>query len=220
MEVDERVSEESLARKRRTEALLDVQGIPLATDLPAITPPGEALSRSKEAVAYRTLVLLFVALKGEGLDQTIVESLVEGYGLAPHFTPNEKSFMANPAPAQQDRVDAAWRYEAAWTLLWALGYVEQLAAPDMICDVPHAVTLLKAHTAEQFIAQARLRPVAEILEQADLAYRYQGAVADAKANGTALPAGLDPGVVYERYHALNWLAGDLEQLWDTASQGR
>lgn len=39
-------------------------------------------------------------------------------------------------------VQFLWKYEAYWTLLWALGFVEQLEYPDKICDVPLAVSLL------------------------------------------------------------------------------
>lgn len=69
-------------------------------------------------------------------------------------------------------------------------------------------------TAAEFIADSRLRPIADILDQADLIYRYYWAVTDARLKGQQSPAGLDRGVIYERHYALNWLIGYNEKAWD------
>jgi hypothetical protein len=106
------------------------------------------------------------------------------------------------------------RYEAAWTLLWALDYVKTLGKPQDICDVPLAVSFVKGITAEKFIAGAWLRPLGEILDEADVTYRHHWAVLEARVSGTEPPAGLDPGVTYERHYALNWLIGYMDQEWD------
>jgi len=107
-----------------------------------------------------------------------------------------------------------WRVEAAWVLLWAVGYVKELGKPETVCEVGQAVAFIKQRNAAQFIADARLRPLAEILDEADLIYRYHWAVVDARVNGTEVPAGVDPGVIYERHYALNWLIGYMDQEWD------
>ena len=41
--------------------------------------------------------------------------------------------------------------------------------------------------------------------------------ADARISGRQPPAGLDPGVVYERHYALNWLIRYSDQEWDDIS---
>ncbi|HEX6611164.1 MAG TPA: DUF4272 domain-containing protein [Hyphomicrobiaceae bacterium] len=41
-------------------------------------------------------------------------------------------------------------------------------------------------------------------------YRYHWAVRDASINGRPSPADLDPGIVMERHHALNWLIGYID----------
>ena len=66
-------------------------------------------------------------------------------------------------------------------------------------------------------AKARLRPQAEILDAADLIYRYNWAATDARINGRSAPAGLDGSVIYERHYALNWLIGYLDLPWDDIS---
>jgi hypothetical protein len=92
--------------------------------------------------------------------------------------------------------------------------VECLDYPSSICDVPRAVEILTCASIEQFIKKAELRPLSEILDEADLIYRYSWAVVDARVNGQPPPANLNQGVVYERHYALNWLIGYMDQDWD------
>jgi hypothetical protein len=208
---------EATQRKERTEAVLRSEGVPINKSLPVIEAESEATKRSKDQVAYRALALLIVAVKGEGLEQPIIERLVKEYGVEKHFTPKEIAFIRNPSPSRHDSVQFLWRYEAAWTLLWALGYVEKLEKPTAICDVPRAVKFMKERSAKQFIADAKLRPMSAILDQADKIYRYHWAVVDARINGKNSPANLEPGVTMERHYALNWLIGYMEQDWDDIS---
>lgn len=216
-QMDADVSPEALDRKSRSEAILKLQGVPINNWLPVIEAEEEAKKRTVEEIAYRALALLTVAVKGEGLEQSTVERIVADYGLENYFTPKERAFIEQEFPLESDRVNFSWRYEAAWTLLWALGYVDDLGVPDSYCDVGRAVRFMKERTPEQFIADAKLRPLSEILDQADLIYRYNWAVVDARVNGKPAPAGLDPGVTYERHYALNWLIGYMNQAWDDIS---
>jgi len=211
------VSSEPLQRKQCSEAILASEGVPINKSLPVIENTEEARLRTKEEVAYRALALLVVAVKGKGLEQRIVERVVKDYGLASHFTCEEQAFLGNATPLEHDGIQFTWRVEAAWTLLWALGFVEKLGKPHSICDVPRAVGLMKDRTTQQFVAEAKLRPLPEILDEADLIYRYRWALVDARLNGKPTPAGMDPGVARERHYALNWLIGYMEQEWDDIS---
>lgn len=215
--MEQSASPAAVQRKNRSEAVLHSEGVPVNKFLPAIEAEGEATHRSKDEVAFRALALLVVAVKGEGLEQPIVDRLVKDYGLEKRFTPKEKAFIRNTAPSQRDRVQFTWRYEAAWVLLWALGYVEKLEKPTNICDVPRAVEFMKKRTASQFVADAKLRSPSEVLDQADRIYRYHWAVVDARVNGKKAPAELQPGVTLERHYALNWLVGYMGQEWDDIS---
>lgn len=210
----EGVSAEAIDRKLRSETKLRAEGVPFMARLPAIETAAEALIRTKEEVALRTLCLLLVAAKGEGLSQDIVENVLDFHELRPHLTPKESAFIFDQSPSERDLIQFIWRHEAAWTLLWALGFVEHLCRPDRICDVEFAARTAAERTAAQFIADSRLRPIADILDQADLIYRYHWAVSDARLKAQQSPAGLDRGVIYERHYALNWLIGYNEQAWD------
>lgn len=209
-----RISAEAIDRRLRSETILRAEGVPFLAALPVIETAAEALKRSKEEVALRTLCLLFVAAKGEGLEQEVVERVLESYALRPHLTPKEIAFVLDVSPSQHDRLQFTWRYETAWTLLWALGFVAQLGKPAQICDVEFAVRTMTETTTSQFIEDSKLRPIADILDQADLIYRYHWAVRNARIKGQQIPAALDPGVTEERHYALNWLIGYEERAWD------
>lgn len=211
------VSPDALHRKLRSEATLRAEAVPVNLHLPAIASEREAKIRGKDEVAMRALALLVAAVKGEGLELRIVERLVKEYGLRSTFTPKEKAFLANEKPSQMDRVQFSWRYEAAWTLLWSLGFVEKLGKPVGICDVPRAVSTMKDRSTKTFLAGAKLRALPEVLDEADRIYRYHWAVTDARVKGKPSPAGLEPGVTLERHYALNWLIGYMDQEWDDIS---
>jgi len=205
---------EAIQRKERSEALLKADGVPINHSLPVIETEKESRRRMPEEVALRALALLVVAAKGEGLPQAKVDRVVVEYGLTDHFSPKEVAFINDPSPGTNDCTQFVWRYEGAWALLWSLGYVERLGVPKAICDVQHAVRFMIERTTAQFIHDAKLRPQAEILDQADLIYRYDWAVVDARIHTKSAPAGLDPGVTWERHYALNWLIGYMDQDWD------
>ncbi|MDR6984907.1 hypothetical protein J2X32_003562 [Rheinheimera pacifica] len=204
-------------RKARSETILSKHKVPINDHLPYIEDESEALVRNKEDIANRAMALLVVAVKAEGLEQEIVDDLVEGYDLKNVLSPNEVKFINDKSPSEYDKTQFIWRYEAAWVLLWALGYVDELSYPNAICDVPAAVTFLQQRTKEQFIADSKLRSISEILDEADLIYRYHWAVVNARINGKPSPSEIDSSVVLERHYTLNWLIGYMGQEWDDIS---
>lgn len=211
------ISAEAVDRKHRSETILRAEGVPFLATLPVIDTAAEALKRSKEEVALRALCLSLVGAKGEGLEQETVEGVLESYELRPHLTPKELAFVLDNSPSQHERAQFTWRHEAAWTLLWALGFVAQLGKPVQACDVEFAARTVTERTSSEFIEDSELRPIADILDQADLIYRYHWAVRDARLKGRQIPADLNPGVTEERHYALNWLIGYMEYAWDDVS---
>lgn len=68
--------------------------------------------------------------------------------------------------------------------------------------------------AGSFVSSAKLRSPAELLDAADLIYRYHWAVRQAKLDGMAEPpAALVPPLVEARHVALYWLIG-VGDDWD------
>jgi hypothetical protein len=203
----------AIARKNRSDALLRKEGVPVNESLPAIEDESQVRKRKREEIAYRALSLLTVAMKGEGLDSKSTDDVVAQFGLAAHLTPEERRFVRERAPSQDQRSRFSWRYEAAWVMLWALGYVEQLDKPTTECDVRAEIAIMRQRTEQQFITDAKLRPLSEMIEQADRIYRYHWAVVDARLNGGDA-GGLNSDVTLERHQALNWLIGYEDQEWD------
>ena len=209
------VTEEQLARKHRSEAILRAEGIPFIAHLPAIEDAGEVTGRSAAAVAEPLQALAIVAGKAEGLEQDTIANIVAERGRGPLFSPREKAFIDDPQPSRHDRTQFIWRYEAAWVLLWALNMSDApLGLPRKICDVPLLAETIRD---EPDLAARGLRPVAKLLDEADLIFRCHWATRQARLKGRDAPAGLDPGVTMERHYALNWLIGHGDEAWDDVS---
>lgn len=205
---------DAIRRKERSETILASEGVPVKPDLPVLEFRDGVVPRDPESVALRALCVLMTAIKAERMDQTMVLRVIRQYGLAGHFSPQEKDFVRNPQPPSKQRSRFLWRYETAWTLLWALGYVKMLSIPRDACDVAFAVSCMRDRNTQTFIADANLRPFDQILDQADLIYRYHWSLVDAVLAKRAAPADLNPGIVYERHYALNWLIRHHDQNWD------
>jgi hypothetical protein len=216
-EIAKAPSKEAIDRKAFSESILLRQNVPVNKTLPVIESESDSKRRTVEEIAFRALSLLVVAVKGEGMEHPSVLKLAKAYGLEPRFTPKERAFLGIERPSEHDRVQFIWRYESAWTLLWALGYVDELDKPVASCDVRKAVAIMKDRTARRFISDSRLRPLGRILDEADLVYRYHWAIVDARLKGQPAPSGLDQDVIMERHYALNWLIGYMDQEWDDIS---
>ena len=210
-------STEAIERKKRSIEMLKKEGVPVIDQLPVIEDSTEAKKRTAEDIAQRAIAVVIAAVKGEGLDQATVASLVKKYGADKFFSPEESKFIKDPKPTQEDRIKFSWRYECVWVLLWSLGYVDSLTKPEGICDVPKLVGIFKDRDSAQIIKDAKLRPLNEILDQADLIYRYHWSTTDARIKNQPSPADLEGGVVMERHYALNWLIGYMDQEWDEVS---
>ena len=204
---------EAAARKQRSLAILRREGVPFNLHLPLIETEAEMVSRTAEAVALRVLALAVIAVKAMG-DREPARALIEAYRIDPAFTPKERRFIDDSQPSREDCAQLSWRIEGAWVMLWALGFVAELEPPAHQVDPGDAFAIIRERGRDRFVAEARLRPAADLLDAADLIYRYHWAARDAEATGQAPPPGLDHGVIMERHHALNWLIGYGDADWD------
>ena len=208
---------EQLLRKQRSEEQLRAEGVPVNEQLPVIQSASETQLRSEEEIENRMRCLIVVAGKADGLDEKLLQTIVRQYGLKAHFSPWEDRFIYGEDLTSQDYAEARLRYESAWTLLWALGIIDTLSRPDSEANVPEMIRLINGKSVEDFRAEAVVRSVPSILDSTDLVYRYHEAVYTAATAGEPIPAGLLPGVVHERHHALNWLIRYQDKNWDDVS---
>lgn len=208
------------ARKRRdrqTQWLVNNK-VRVPDTLPPVIGDCEVVFRPAAEVAQRVLALFLVAVRAESLateDPIPVDELrsKSPFGFAA-LSPAEKQFLNTRAPAQQDIVNFAWRYEALFLLEWALGLVKEMPFPSKICDVPLTARLAMESNSAECVQAAQLRPAAQILDVLDLHFRIHWAVTDARLNNVPAPAKLDGGVVQERHQALNWLVQFEDKDWD------
>ena len=208
---------DQLARKQRSEAQLQSDNIPFSAETPVIAAESDVQLRSETDVENRVLCLLTLAVKAEGLNQKLVDDIIGKYGLEPYFSPQETKFLAEDNASDFDSKIAKLRYESAWTLLWALGFVDSLSRPDQVAEVPAMVRIITQRSPDVFREDATLRSVAEILDEADLIYRYHRALHAAIDANKVMRVRLNDAVVYERHYALNWLIRYKDQDWDDVS---
>ncbi len=208
---------EQEARKARSVARLKAEKVPLIDHLPVIETVAESTRRTKDEVVRRAIALVIVAVKGETGDSALAYNLVRQFNALGFFTPQEQAFIDNHAPDEQQRTNFAWRYECVNVMLWALQIHSEIKRPEEICDVSALAATLRELGADGLFAKGSLRPQPDLLDAADLIYRYHWAVVNARLKGEPAPAGLDSGVVYERHYALNWVTGYMDQDWDDIS---
>ena len=205
-----------LARRTKHNKIIRDMNLPVLEDLPVVEDETTARLRGAEDIAKRCLATTFCAVQGESRDQKLVDSLITKYSAAAYFSPEEKCFIGNSNPSQQNLIDFTWRYECVHVLLWALGARDVLSAPNEICPVAEDMKLIKEAGPARFVAEAKRRPPEEILDAADLYYRLHWAAIELRITGKESEL-LDEGVIRERHRALNWLIGYLNQEWDDVS---
>ena len=80
-------------------------------------------------------------------------------------------------------------------------------------DVVQRILPKPGESCAKFINQAKLRVKSELLDAADLIYRIDWAVVEARLKKTATPGGFISDIVTARHYALNWLIRTAEN-WD------
>jgi hypothetical protein len=204
----------ALMRKQRSEAFMRKEGVPCNEHLPAIEDESSTRMRSIEEIAQRAVALVIGVDRGEGLDLDSFKELVNRYGVDPWFTPKERELFFKETLSEQEQIGIIWRYESCAVLLWVLGYIRDLGRPDHNCDTGLISRLTTRKSYQEFLDGAQIRPISEILDQADLIYRYDWAVRDAQQHKRKPPVGLISDVVFERHYTLNWLRRYRDQEWD------
>jgi hypothetical protein len=210
---------DAIARKQRSEAALGGLAVRTPKSLPPVVAEVEVELRSAGEVAERCLALFACALRAESLASQQPIAVAELEQRLPRafvaLSPNERDFMTQATPPEQEIVNHAWRYEALAALVWTLGALDdELPPPTRTCDVPALAKLMLAADGHAFVAQAQLRPAGAILDALDLCYRLHWATTDARVKQAPMPAALDPGVVAERHYALNWITRFADADWD------
>lgn len=200
-------------RRAESNAKIKHLGIGCMELLPVLPSGQEVTLKSTEDICKRAVAsLLAIQLAcdieermdyGESCDLFL--KLLKDFGVDGELLPKEKSLFDNTF-TDQDAMDVAWTYECYWSLVWALGLVENIEMPDSICDCERAITLVgDCKSFEEFQSHCHLRSVEEILDMLDLYYRYHWACVDNRLHPSTSIGPLNPDVVVERRRGLEWL---------------
>ncbi|MBG9455588.1 hypothetical protein ABE61_16330 [Lysinibacillus sphaericus] len=219
-------SEEGEQRKNNTIAYLKERAISYTASLPQLPPIEDCQFKTQEDIARRAVALLIViqfacdVAQGGNVEESrdFFINMLRTYKVENDLTENERDFLQASEPDVQEAINISWQYEAYWTLIWALGFVEELDFPDEVCDCEYAIQVVSnCETFEQFYLQAIMRSQEEILDEADKIYRYHWACVDSRIQERTAPAGMNESIVMERRRGLFWMVGHRNEEWDTIS---
>jgi len=214
------LDEDQIERKAKNEAILERENIKINKHLPCVESERETTIRSAREIAERVSVLAvtnLVAFNSISSEEAV--DYLQEYKLWESVTDGEKEFLANPT--EDKKMYETWKCEGIWVLMWALKKVETLDFPNEFCDLGNISAedypVAKDKDPFEFInAVHEVRSKSEILDAADLYYRYNWACVDKRINGRQIE-NINPGIVYERQYALNWLIHYMDQDWDNVT---
>src|SRR5438874_1329826 len=109
-----------MARKRRSEAILRGRGVPLDLELSPIEGERETRWPAPEEVAQRCVVLYAVAAAANGVNRAELRCWPRRDALWASVSPNERAFLNATHADERAEMQASWRAEALWALLWAI----------------------------------------------------------------------------------------------------
>lgn len=164
--------------------------------------------RSPHEVAERTLALFsIVAITFGAPKNEIMEWLLETT-LINVLTPKEKGYLNNAST--NESISFSWKSEALLILVWALNLIETIPASNLECDASIFQEILPPFfdiSEEEFIFNAKLRDDNELF---DMGVILQDEHAQARASNDKIRI----EILQERHHAINWILGYYNQVWD------
>lgn len=214
------LAEDQQLRKEKNEKILEENAIKINRNLPCIESEEETTLRTPKEIAQRVSALAVVNLVAfNSISPEEATEYLQNYNLWDFTTENEKEFLANPT--DDKKANESWKCEGIWVLMWALNKIETLDFPDEFCDLenidPDNYPVGQDKDPNIFIDSiVSIRSKSEILNANDLYYRFNWACVDERINGREIE-GINPGIVYERQYALNWLINYMDQDWDSVS---
>ncbi|KQB39921.1 DUF4272 domain-containing protein [Flavobacterium aquidurense] len=211
------LTEDQMERKENNEKILETHNIKINRNLPCIESESETTLRTPKEIAQRVSILAVVNLVAfNSISPEEATDYLQNYKLWEFTTEKEKEFLANPT--DDKKANESWKCEGIWVLMWALNKIDTLDFPNEFCDIenidPDDYPVGEDKDPNIFIDSiTAIRSKSEILDANDLYYRFNWACVDERINGREMEA-INPGIVYERQYALNWLINYMEQDWD------
>lgn len=217
---DDKAFIEVYDRKINSINTLIAQGIPYLDTLPPIMSSYEVRGKTLEEIAKRAIVLCITCNFANDIinnkkkrylkdSKKFFNKLLDSFNVRDAMTADERKLFEKMD--QNLAVQISWQFEGYVILLWTLGLIEEIEFPDVVTD-SNAVTSIvsSCNNYREFIEKCELRDVYEVLDLADLTYRYNWYCTEAYINKEE-PI-INREIVIERYRALVWLLSDVK--WD------
>ena len=178
----------------------------------------EDVPRTAEEIARRVLVLSAVITSAYGASTEQIMDWLCRERLQEELTAQEREFLCGRS-TEQDRINFTWRVEALQVLLWCINKIDTLSPISAQCDteVLKRAIVFPPNPTSDFISSASLRDESTVFDESERVYQAHWRVRDAELHSRKIPKGIDPGVVYERHYAFNWVSGYMGQEWDDIS---
>lgn len=211
-------------RRNETISILKKEGVDYLETLPLLETSEDVALKDIDTVCKRAVACLVstqVACdlnNGEdpGECAEFYEDLLKRFDVGDVIFEKE-SGMLTGTYSDQDVIDIVWTYEAYWSLVWALGLIDDISDASNICDCEKAIRLVsECETYADFRSKCNLRDIEEILDMLDLYYNYHWACEDRRIGGNVNIGPLNPEVVMERRRGLEWLVSE-EEDWNEIS---
>lgn len=214
----------NIERRNNSNKIIKQLGITCLETLPVIEDSTQARLKDIDTICKRAIACLISTQLAIDISENndydsskiFFLNMLKQYGVQDNLIEKEKRIF-NGKYSKQDVIDVVWSYEAYWSLVWALGLVDNIDYPNQICDCEKAIMLVSTcKTYEEFKGKCKIRDIEEILDMLDLYYRYDWAVTEKRINPDTPIADLNPDVVVERRKGLEWLIAT-EEDWNEIS---
>ena len=209
----------SKERRAENNEKIKSMGIFCFEDLPVRESSEEVKLKSFDEICKRAIASLIAVQiaydtnRGEFEEgKKFFAPMLERYGVADKLISKEQKLIDGDYNNQLV-LDVAWTYECYWSLVWALGLVDDITDASDVCDSVKAIELVaRCESYEEFKSKCKLRDIEEILDMIDLYYRYHWATVEKMLYPEKDIGNLDVDVVPERRRGLEWLISD-EDDW-------
>jgi hypothetical protein len=114
-----------------------------------------------------------------------------------------------------------WQFERLVILLWSLGHVDELPAPDEQCDPSrfgHTMPPVSDESDQDFISHATTRPEGELWQTCDEILRQHWEAREERRSGRKPSRPVEIEIAQERHHAINWITGYDAAPWDEVTR--
>ncbi len=193
-----------------------IEDVPLT----AIPENNTLISKDPETAAARLLLLLCVSLCASNSEMTDkIANWLKTEDLWQFASENEKYLLRSDDADEAERAKLSFRFEAAYMLAWALGFVDEAPDPSSECD-PELVTAFFSNIpalfteTEDFLADAAFRRIS-VLHDEFLFYKMTALYfSHIKETDKEDSSNVHPAAAYERYIVLSWLFDTDDMGWD------